>query len=160
MPHVVMPTPLGPLHIDATEAAVVAIKFVASPAARAALAVPPSCAVLDLVVAQLKAYFAGHLRQFDVPLAPPGTDFQQRAWWVLRGIPYGETLSYQAQAQRLGQARAVRAVASANRANPIAIVIPCHRVIGKDGQLRGYAGGLERKRALLELEAQLGLAVS
>lgn len=152
MPHAVMPTPLGPLHIDATEAGVVAIKFVVAPAARAAWAVPPSCPMLDLVIAQLEAYFAARLRQFDVPVAPPGTDFQQRAWRVLRGIPYGETLSYQAQAQQLGQPRAVRAVASANRANPIAIVIPCHRVIGKDGQLRGYAGGLERKRALLALE--------
>lgn len=152
MSHVVVSTPLGPLRIAATEAAVVAIGFVAEPPSSA----PSGSALLDLAAEQLNAYFAGRLRRFDLPLAPQGTDFQQRVWRVLQGIGHGETLSYLRQAQRLGQPRAVRAVASANRANPIAIVIPCHRVIGQDGQLRGYAGGVERKRALLQLEAPTG----
>jgi methylated-DNA-[protein]-cysteine S-methyltransferase len=101
---------------------------------------------------QLTAYFAGTLREFDVPLAPEGTPFQVQVWRALRGIPYGETMSYGALAQRIGNPKAVRAVGLANGSNPIAIIIPCHRVIGSNGSLTGYGGGLPIKKALLELE--------
>ncbi len=104
-------------------------------------------------VRQLDDYFHGSLRQFDVPVAPAGTPFQLRVWAMLRTIPYGTTTTYGALARRLGNPTAIRAVGRANGANPIGIVIPCHRVIGADGSLTGYAGGLNIKRALLELEA-------
>jgi methylated-DNA-[protein]-cysteine S-methyltransferase len=102
---------------------------------------------------QLQAYFAGERREFDLPLAPYGSDFQRRVWSALLEIPYGETISYLELARRLGDPRAVRAVGSANGRNPISIIIPCHRVIGADGSLVGYGGGLERKRWLLRHEA-------
>jgi methylated-DNA-[protein]-cysteine S-methyltransferase len=101
---------------------------------------------------QLRAYFAGELRDFDLPLAPHGTAFQQRVWSALREIPYGRTISYAELAASVGRPRAARAVGAANGQNPIAIVIPCHRVIGAAGALTGYGGGLERKRMLLDLE--------
>lgn len=102
---------------------------------------------------QLAAYFAGDLTDFDLPLAPEGSDFQQRVWTQLRTIGYGETVTYGAIAHRLGMTNAAsRAVGLANGRNPIPIVIPCHRVIGADGTLTGYAGGLERKQVLLDLE--------
>jgi methylated-DNA-[protein]-cysteine S-methyltransferase len=109
---------------------------------------------------QLEAYFKGNLRTFNVPLLPEGTDFQLRVWKELQRIPYGRTMSYLELAHGLGDAKALRAVGRANGANPIAILIPCHRVIGADGSLTGYAGGLERKRALLELEGVLPRASS
>ena len=104
------------------------------------------------VVRQLDAYFAGRLRQFDLPLAPAGTAFQQRVWRALCDIPYGETVSYGQLARRIERPAAVRAVGAANGQNPISIVIPCHRVIGSDGRLVGYGGGLPAKSALLDLE--------
>ena len=111
---------------------------------------------------QLDAYFAGELLDFDLPLAPCGTAFQQRVWSALREIPYGEVVSYGAIAKRVGAPAAVRAVGAANGRNPVAIVIPCHRVVGADGSLTGYGGGLERKRWLLQHEsrvrARVGLA--
>jgi methylated-DNA-[protein]-cysteine S-methyltransferase len=106
----------------------------------------------------LERYFAGRLREFELALAPVGTPFQKRVWAELVRIPYGVTIGYAELARRLGAPRAVRAVGGANGANPIPILVPCHRVIGSDGSLTGFAGGLERKRALLELEARhLGL---
>lgn len=109
--------------------------------------------VLAAAVAQLRAYFARDLKEFDLPLAPQGSEFQQRVWAELRGIGYGETASYGQVAHRLGMTNAAsRAVGLANGRNPIPIVIPCHRVIGADGTLTGYAGGVERKQVLLELE--------
>ena len=109
--------------------------------------------VLVEAVRQLAAYFARDLKEFDLPLAPVGSDFQQRVWEQLRGIGYGETASYGEIAGRLGMTNAAsRAVGLANGRNPIPIVIPCHRVIGANGTLTGYAGGLERKQLLLELE--------
>jgi len=104
------------------------------------------------VTEQLAAYFAGELKEFDLPLAPQGTPFQLKVWTALQTIPYGETISYSDLANRLGDAKAVRAVGAANGRNPIAIIIPCHRVIGSNGSLVGYGGGLERKEALLSLE--------
>jgi methylated-DNA-[protein]-cysteine S-methyltransferase len=102
---------------------------------------------------QLDAYFAGELERFDLRLAPAGTPFQLRVWEELERIPFGETISYSELARRLGDPRLVRAVGLANGRNPISIVVPCHRVIGADGSLVGYGGGLERKRWLLEHEA-------
>jgi methylated-DNA-[protein]-cysteine S-methyltransferase len=105
---------------------------------------------------QLRSYFAGELTGFDLPLAPSGTDFQQRVWAALREIPYGRTVSYAELAVAVGRPGAARAVGAANGRNPIAIVIPCHRVIGSAGALTGYGGGLDRKRLLLDLEAAAG----
>lgn len=102
---------------------------------------------------QLAAYFAGQLRRFSLPLAPRGTPFQQQVWAALRRIPFGETTSYGALAAALGHPGAARAVGAANRTNPIGIIVPCHRVIGADGTLTGYAGGIERKKFLLDHEA-------
>jgi len=104
---------------------------------------------------QLSAYFGGELRTFDVPLAPAGTQFQKSVWKALLDIPFGATESYSALAARIGRANASRAVGLANGRNPIGIIVPCHRVIGADGSLTGYGGGIERKRWLLEHERRL-----
>ena len=101
---------------------------------------------------QLRAYFGGELTEFSLDLAPRGTPFQQRVWSALRAIPYGTATSYGRLAARLGNSRATRAVGLANGRNPISIIIPCHRVIGADGSLTGYGGGMERKRWLLAME--------
>ena len=101
---------------------------------------------------QLQAYFEGKLQDFDLRLNPKGTDFQKRVWEELQQIPYGTTTSYLELSRQLGDEKAIRAVAAANGKNPLWIVIPCHRVIGSDGSLTGYAGGLHRKKWLLELE--------
>jgi O-6-methylguanine DNA methyltransferase len=108
--------------------------------------------VLDQTRRELDEYFAGIRRNFEVPLSYPGTPFQERVWSVLRGIGYGEQLSYLEQSQRVGDVKAIRAVAQANGQNPIAIIIPCHRVINADGRLGGFGGGLLRKQFLLDLE--------
>lgn len=101
---------------------------------------------------QLLAYFNGEIQVFTVPIEPVGTDFQKRVWNELLKIPYGKTISYLELAKRLGDEKVIRAAASANGKNPIGVIIPCHRVIGNDGKLVGYAGGLHRKRWLLALE--------
>jgi methylated-DNA-[protein]-cysteine S-methyltransferase len=107
---------------------------------------------------QLREYFDGERREFDVPLEMTGTPFQRRVWRALQEIPYGETATYGELALRVGRPSASRAVGLANGRNPVAVIVPCHRVIGADGNLTGYGGGLERKRLLLELEAGLGAA--
>lgn len=104
------------------------------------------------VIRQLEEYFAGKRREFDLPLAPQGTPFQRRVWNALTKIPFGKAVSYSDIAERIGNPNAVRAVGLANGRNPIPIVIPCHRVIGKDGSLTGYGGGLPIKEKLLQLE--------
>ena len=104
---------------------------------------------------QLAAYFTGALRAFTLPLAPNGTDFQRRVWRALEAIPYGATISYAELARRVGNTTAVRAVGAANGRNPIPIIVPCHRVIGSDGSLTGFGGGLDRKRWLLQHEGAL-----
>ncbi|MFN3630483.1 MAG: methylated-DNA--[protein]-cysteine S-methyltransferase [Casimicrobiaceae bacterium] len=109
--------------------------------------------LMAAVARQLAEYFAGERRVFDLPLAPLGTAFQRAAWRALLAIPYGQTRSYAEQARALGRPTATRAVGAANSRNPIAILIPCHRVIAADGGLGGYAGGLPVKRALLAIEA-------
>ena len=102
---------------------------------------------------QLGEYFAGERRSFDLPLEPAGSPFQLQVWRALREIGYGETLSYGELARRIGRPNAPRAVGAANGANPLSVVIPCHRLVGADGTLTGYGGGIERKRRLLDLEA-------
>ena len=117
-----------------------------------AIILPGKHPILDLTQLQLQEYFNGSRKSFSIPLNTPGTDFQNEVWKILQDIPYGATRSYKKQAEILGNAKAVRAVASANGMNRIAIVIPCHRVIGENGALTGYAGGLARKKWLLDHE--------
>ena len=121
------------------------------PAAHWQPAVRPFAAAIE----QLAQYFAGQRRRFDLPLAPTGTEFQLRVWQALRVIPYGTTLSYGELARRIGNPRASRAVGLANGANPLPVVVPCHRVIGANGALTGFGGGVPIKRALLVLEGAL-----
>ncbi|WP_150451032.1 methylated-DNA--[protein]-cysteine S-methyltransferase [Arenibacter lacus] len=109
--------------------------------------------VLEDAVYQLNEYFAGKRTEFSLQLNPEGTPFQQKVWQALQEIPYGQTVTYGELSKSLGDPKAIRAVASANGKNPLWIVIPCHRVIGSDGSLTGYAGGLERKKWLLEHES-------
>jgi len=106
------------------------------------------------VIGELEEYFAGKRERFEVPLAFAGTAFQREVWQALVAIPYGETVSYKQLAERIGRPRAVRAVGAANGANPIPIIVPCHRVVGHDGSLTGFGGGLPLKRRLLELESR------
>ena len=141
-------TPIGLLTLQADEAAVTAIRFGADGAQDAS-------PLLDAAEAQLREYFAGTRRTFDLPLAPRGTDFQLGVWQALRAIPFGETWSYAQLATRIGNASAMRAVGAANGRNPIPIIVPCHRVIGADGSLTGFGGGLPAKMFLLRLEGAL-----
>lgn len=104
------------------------------------------------VVRQLREYFAGERKTFDVEVNPDGTDFQKQVWSALTAIPYGQTVSYRELAERIGNLKAIRAVGRANGANPIPIIVPCHRVIGSDGSLTGFAGGMRAKALLLQLE--------
>jgi methylated-DNA-[protein]-cysteine S-methyltransferase len=145
-----LPSPIGALTLVATERALVRVDFEGRPGPAEAQAGPTP--LLVEVRAQLEAYLAGKLREFDLPLAAEGTAFQRGVWGALRGIPWGETRSYREIARELGRPAAVRAVGAANGQNPIPIIIPCHRVIGADGSLTGYGGGLARKRWLLSLE--------
>ncbi|MDQ1711782.1 MAG: methylated-DNA-[protein]-cysteine S-methyltransferase [Frankiaceae bacterium] len=144
------PTPVGPLHLTAAGDALTGLRFGSGPAAGDRADDDP---VLVSAVEQLAEYFAGERRSFTVALAPVGTSFQRAVWEQLRLIPYGTTVSYGELARRVGDAGAARAVGLANGRNPIAIVVPCHRVIGADGSLTGFGGGMAAKRALLDLEA-------
>jgi methylated-DNA-[protein]-cysteine S-methyltransferase len=151
----VMESPIGDLRIVERDGSITAIEF--SPFrdhdGRPRGARDDDNAVLSEAVRQLRAYFDRDLKEFDLPLAPVGSDFQRSVWAQLQAIGYGDTASYGEIARRLGKSNAAsRAVGLANGSNPIPIVIPCHRVIGADGTLTGYAGGIERKQALLEIE--------
>jgi methylated-DNA-[protein]-cysteine S-methyltransferase len=146
-------SPVGPLLLAADETGLRRIEFVNG--RRSAHPDPARYEDLDRLqepIRQLRAYFAGELETFDLPLAPAGTAFQLAVWRRLCEIPYGETISYGELARRLGNPNASRAVGLANGANPIPIVIPCHRVIGSNGKLTGYGGGLPVKEMLLTLE--------
>lgn len=145
-------SPLGTMRLAASDAGLIEIAFLREGSTPAPDWRERDTELLRRARRQLDEYFAGARRDFDLPLAARGTAFQQRVWTALRTIPYGRTASYADIARRLGDAKAVRAVGMANGRNPLGIVVPCHRVIGADGSLTGYAGGLERKRALLELE--------
>ena len=143
-------SPVGRLRLAAEDGQLTELKFGGE-------AVPVHCdgvndAVLDEAERQLAEYFRGERQVFDLPLQPKGTPFQLADWQALREIPYGETVSYGDIARRIGRPKAFRAVGMANHSNPISIIVPCHRVIGSDGKLTGYGGGLEVKRQLLELE--------
>lgn len=146
-------SPVGPLRLAADAAGLRRIDFLPAAGQPAAPAgwVRSATALLP-VAAQLEAYFDGSLRAFSLPLAPEGTPFQQRVWSGLCEIPYGETISYGQLAARLGNPKACRAVGLANGRNPLPIVVPCHRVIGQNGSLVGYGGGLPIKEKLLALE--------
>ena len=111
--------------------------------------------VLATTRAQLEEYFAGERSEFELPFAPRGTEFQQRVWLALREIPFGEVVSYSVVAERIGAPKAVRAVGAANGRNPLPIVVPCHRVVGANGSLTGFGGGIERKKWLLEHEQRV-----
>jgi methylated-DNA-[protein]-cysteine S-methyltransferase len=150
----VLDTPLGPLRVEVDAEG--ALVHVALPQARRPRAPAVDArhrpARLDAVRTQLRAYFDGRLQRFELELRPQGTPFQLEVWQALRDIGYGATESYAGLAERIGRPRAVRAVGAANGANPLPIVVPCHRVIGADGSLTGFAGGIDAKRWLLQLE--------
>ena len=144
------PSPLGEVLVEAQDGALTKVHF--APFTPPPEEPSPDEPLLQQAVRELAEYFAGERQDFDVPVGPPGTPFQQAVWAELRRVPYGETATYAELAARLGSPGAVRAVGSANGRNPVAVLVPCHRVIGSDGNLRGYAGGVERKRALLAIE--------
>lgn len=148
---VLVGTSLGPLCLVAGEQGLLGA-FYEPPAYRPAPAAGPVAEILRAAEAELREYLSGKRRIFTVPLAPVGTVFQRRVWEELARIPYEETLSYAALARAAGRPSAVRAVGAANGRNPLAIFLPCHRVIASDGSLGGYNGGLERKARLLALE--------
>ncbi len=147
-----MPSPVGVLRMVSDGTAITSVMF--DPTDEPVGERDDSQAVLAAARSQLRAYFTGELKDFDLPLAAAGTPFQQKVWEMLCQIGYGETVTYGEIARRLGlPPGASRAVGLANGRNPIAIVVPCHRVIGSKGKLVGYAGGLERKQKLLSLES-------
>lgn len=141
-------SPLGPILLEEEGGAVTGLHF----CGQEVPAQGPVSPVLVQAAAQLAEYFAGQRQSFTIPLAPRGTPFQQEVWRALCAIPYGQTRSYGQLAAALGRPSAARAVGGACRRNPIWLMIPCHRVVGASGSLTGYAGGLERKKALLALE--------
>jgi methylated-DNA-[protein]-cysteine S-methyltransferase len=145
-----MDTPIGTLWLDADGAGLSIIAFDGPVGSHS------DDPLLREAESQLRAYFAGALTRFDLPLSPRGTEFQRRVWDAVARVPYGTTTTYSAVAAALARPTACRAVGAANGRNPLPIVVPCHRVIGASGALTGYGGGLERKRALLDLEAASG----
>jgi len=152
-----LPTPVGVLTLIASDRGITHILFEKEKETDASLRsdVPPAGGtdeVLDEAVSQLQEYFAGARREFDLPLDLDGTDFQREAWLALADVPYGETTTYGEQAQRIGRPGAFRAVGAANGRNPVPIVLPCHRIIGADGSLTGFGGGLDVKQQLLDHE--------
>ncbi len=146
-------SPIGRIRVVADGAAITRIEFPGEPGPPAADGAGDP--LLARAAAQLAEYFAGARRAFDLPLAPAGTPFQRAVWAALLRIPYGTTTSYAVIAAAIGRPAAVRAVGAANGRNPVPIVIPCHRVIGRDGSLTGYGGGLPIKERLLALEGAL-----
>jgi methylated-DNA-[protein]-cysteine S-methyltransferase len=155
-------SPVGPLELLATDSALCALLFGDEPAdrvragsAHGVVVNDESHPIVKTAIAQLGEYFAGVRRAFDLPLEPRGTAFQQQAWSALRTIPFGATVSYGEQARQLGDARKARAVGAANGKNPISIIVPCHRVIGADGSMTGFAAGVELKTWLLDHERQV-----
>jgi methylated-DNA-[protein]-cysteine S-methyltransferase len=160
--HIVVDSPVGDLTLVTDGAALTALYFVEHKHAPGTERLGPQVEVgdapevLQVAVRQLEEYFAGRRTDFDLPLAPTGTAFQQQVWAALREIPYAQTRSYGQLAGSLGKPGASRAVGLANGRNPISIVVPCHRVIGADGSLTGYGGGAERKQTLLDLERRVG----
>lgn len=153
MLHTHLDTPIGPLLLAGDGHT---LSFVGFPGGSRAMQPKPQWhrddTAFTLARAELTAYFAGTLTQFTVPLAPAGTPFQLAVWAALRDIPYGETTSYGALARRIGRPEASRAVGAANGANPLPVIVPCHRVIGSGGALTGFGGGIDTKKWLLDFE--------
>jgi methylated-DNA-[protein]-cysteine S-methyltransferase len=153
--YTLVPSPLGPVLVAGTPAGLRRINFQDG---NAPVTIPADWerddGALEDAADQLRAYFAGRLRTFELPFAPEGTPFQQQVWAQLRAIPYGETRTYGQLAHNLGRPTASRAVGAANGQNPLPIVVPCHRVIGSTGKLTGFYGGLHLKEYLLALEAK------
>lgn len=145
----IIDSPLGHIKIEGDEQGIIAIIFIES----SEIIDPVIPEILEDIVYQLKEYFKGERNTFDIPLNPQGTNFQKKVWRQLQEIPFGKTVSYMDMAKELGDPKVIRAAASANGKNPISIIIPCHRVIGSDGSLTGYAGGLHRKKWLLAHES-------
>ncbi|KJR25419.1 cysteine methyltransferase [Vibrio navarrensis] len=155
--YTIAPSPLGEMTLQANDEGILGIWFTTQTTLPDDLGQEnANHAVLSLALTQLDEYFTGKRTQFDLPIAAKGTAFQMQVWQALTTIPYGETWSYQELANAIGNPKAVRAVGLANGKNPVSIVVPCHRVIGKNGKLTGYAGGIERKRWLLERESNQG----
>jgi methylated-DNA-[protein]-cysteine S-methyltransferase len=151
-------SPIGLLTVVASECGIRAVLWPNDTPVRVRLpdtVVAPEHHVVEQTRRELEEYFAGTRISFDVSLDPVGTDFQQRAWLALRSIPFGETVSYGEQAARIGDKRMARAVGAANGKNPISIIVPCHRVVGSDGSLTGFAGGIDAKRFLLDHERRV-----
>ncbi len=158
----IIPSPIGDLTAGFTEKGLALLSF----SALSELELPSGLKGLTCIEEktqehidlenELNQYFDGHLQEFKIPVDLHGTEFQKRVWNALLEVPFGTTRSYKEQATYLGDVKAIRAVATANGANPIAIVVPCHRIIGSDQSLTGYAGGLQRKQFLLELESNQG----
>ncbi len=146
-------SPVGMLRIVENGRGITAIKYLKNFRVLPADAREKETTLLKQAITELKAYFAGQRRHFDLPLDEQGTDFQKRVWAALREIPYGQTRSYKQIAEAAGSPHGYRATGMANNRNPISIVTPCHRVIGANGMLTGYGGGLDIKKKLLELEA-------
>jgi methylated-DNA-[protein]-cysteine S-methyltransferase len=154
-----MQSPIGKLHLVSDDKALLSIGLGGpKPALKFKKSAQPN-AVLTQTVAQLAEYFRGERLKFDLPTKLNGTEFQMKAWRSLEKIPYGKTISYREQAEKVGAGKAFRAVGSANGRNPLPIVIPCHRVVASDGKLGGYAGGLKMKARLLEIERRAGALV-
>lgn len=153
----IVQTAIGPLRLSATPQGLSCVEFDAPAAEDPSVrgTDPGAARVLRKAIDQIERYFKGALTHFALPLAPVGTDFQKRVWKQLGMIPYGSTTTYGAIARSLGDPNATRAVGLANGSNPIPIVVPCHRVIGADGGLTGFGGGLERKRWLLDHERRV-----
>lgn len=143
-------TPVGILEVKADADGLASVLFRDTELAEVSAKIPME---LMQAATQLQEYFEGKRQEFSLKLSPEGTDFQKRVWKQLQEIPFGKTTSYQQMANTLGDPKVIRAAASANGKNPISIIIPCHRVIGSDGSLTGYAGGLHRKKWLLEFES-------
>ena len=151
-------SPVGELTLVATDIGLRAVLWPNDEPKRVRLPFPiieaSGNAILRRTADQLREYFAGERTAFDLPLDLHGTEFQQLAWRSLASIPYGQTSTYGEQANRIGRPKAVRAIGAANSRNPVSIVLPCHRVVGADGSLTGFTGGLDAKRRLLEIEVQ------
>jgi methylated-DNA-[protein]-cysteine S-methyltransferase len=157
MTHFVHASPVGPLTLVSEGAALTGCYFDMPDRPAPVSGAPGTDRVIDAARRQLDEYFASKRISFDLPLAPRGTAFQLQVWKALRAIPFGETTSYGVIASRIGLPKASRAVGAANGANPIPVIVPCHRVIGASGALTGFGGGLDRKRFLLALEQGPGL---
>lgn len=151
-------SPAGNLKIDSDGNHIIAVSFMNDDIPSLKDTQPVSCSeIIEKCIEELDAYFRGKGKEFSVPFQSSGTDFQQKVWQQVKAVPYGKTITYSALAERLGSVKLTRAVGQANGKNPLAILVPCHRVVGKNNELQGYAWGISRKRQLLELEGSISI---